>query len=211
MLIAGAGGHAIELLEILKSNQYSEEILFFDDSNKLNNAMLFGKYRILTSRDDVHEYFRNNPRFCIGIGNPKLRKYLADKMISYGGEMASIISKNALIGENEVFLGNGLNIMQNAVITSTTRIGEGTLVHINASIHHNTIIGEYCELSPGCRILGGVLLGAFVSIGSNAVIMRNIRIGDGAIVGAGAVVTKDVAEGKTVIGVPAKVIVKHQA
>jgi acetyltransferase-like isoleucine patch superfamily enzyme len=51
-------------------------------------------------------------------------------------------------------------------------------------------------------------MGAFVSIGANAVIMRNIRIGDGAVIGAGAVVTKDVAAGKTVVGVPAKEVVK---
>jgi sugar O-acyltransferase (sialic acid O-acetyltransferase NeuD family) len=208
MLIAGAGGHSIELLEVLRSNSYQGEIVFYDDVNKLVSDYLFSKYRILNSTSGAIKYFQDYSDFCIGIGNPRQREFIEKKMIGLGGRLVSVISKDALIGGNEVVLGNGLNIMQSAVITSTTKIGKACLIHINSSIHHNTVIGDYCELSPGCRILGGVIMGAFVSIGANAVIMRNIRIGDGAVIGAGAVVTKDVAAGKTVVGVPAKEVVK---
>jgi sugar O-acyltransferase (sialic acid O-acetyltransferase NeuD family) len=204
MLIAGAGGHAIELLEVLRANNYKGEITLFDDVNTRSTGLLFSKFKIIHSAFDLNNYFINNPDFCIGVGNPRTRKFMEAKMVSLGGNLVSIISNDALIGNNDVILGNGLNVMQASVITCSTKIGKGSLIHINASVHHNTIIGEYCELSPGCRILGGVVMGSFVSIGSNAVVMRNITIGDGAIVGAGAVVTKDIPAGITVVGVPAK-------
>jgi sugar O-acyltransferase (sialic acid O-acetyltransferase NeuD family) len=204
MLIAGAGGHAIELLEVLRSNHYEGEISFFDDVNPSPTGLLFSKFRIITSTTDVRSYFIDHKNFCIGVGNPATRKFMEEKMAGLGGKLVSIISNDALIGGNDVVLENGLNIMQASVITCSTKIGKGSLIHINASVHHNTIIGEYCELSPGCRILGGVTMGSFVSVGSNAVVMRNITIGDGAVVGAGAVVTKDIPAGITVVGVPAK-------
>ncbi len=46
------------------------------------------------------------------------------------------------------------------------------------------------------------------SIGSGATILPGITIGEGAMVGAGSVVTKDVPAGATVVGNPAKPIVK---
>jgi sugar O-acyltransferase (sialic acid O-acetyltransferase NeuD family) len=208
MLIAGAGGHAIELLEVLKANRYMGEIALYDDINKTKTGILFSKYKILKSTKEAKKYFMHQPDFCIGVGNPKTRKFIEQKMTSLGGNLISIISNKSLIGENDVDLGIGLNIMQNAVITSSTKIGRGSLIHVNASVHHNTIIGDYCELSPGCRILGGASIGSFVSIGANAVVMMNIKIGNGVVVGAGAVVTKNIQRGVTVVGVPAKRVSK---
>jgi acetyltransferase-like isoleucine patch superfamily enzyme len=46
------------------------------------------------------------------------------------------------------------------------------------------------------------------SIGANATILPEIEIGEGAIVGAGAVVTKNVPAHVTVVGNPAKEIIK---
>ena len=47
-----------------------------------------------------------------------------------------------------------------------------------------------------------------VSLGSGAVILGGIRIGEAAVVGAGAVVTRDVAAGTTVVGNPARPLVR---
>jgi len=48
------------------------------------------------------------------------------------------------------------------------------------------------------------------SIGSGAVILCGVTIGEGALIGAGAVVTKDVPPGATVVGSPARVLLKSQ-
>jgi UDP-2-acetamido-3-amino-2,3-dideoxy-glucuronate N-acetyltransferase len=46
------------------------------------------------------------------------------------------------------------------------------------------------------------------SIGSGAVILAGVRIGERALVGAGAVVTRDVEPGETVVGTPARPLVR---
>jgi sugar O-acyltransferase (sialic acid O-acetyltransferase NeuD family) len=204
MLIAGASGHALELLSILQANGYGEPIVFYDDIAVDSARITLGNYRVLHSAVEASEFFQTSPSFCIGVGNPKARKILASRLSEAGGTLSSVISRDAFIGKHMVHLGKGLNIMQQAVITANTSIGDGVLLHVHASVHHDTVIGDYCELSPGCRILGGATIGAYVSVGTNAVVMRNVTIGEHAVIGAGAVVTRDVSAGATVIGVPAR-------
>jgi sugar O-acyltransferase (sialic acid O-acetyltransferase NeuD family) len=206
MVIAGAGGHALEILAVLRENEYKENIYFFDDVKTLPGVKIVEKYSVISTIAELQSIFIADPDFIIGVGKPMARKEFAKKMETAGGKMQSIISGSAFIGKEAVKLGEGLNIMPAAVITANISIGSGTLVHIHCSIHHDTVIGEYCELSPGCRILGKVKIGSFVSIGAGAVILPGITLGDYAVIGAGAVVTKHVAASQTVAGVPAKSI-----
>jgi acetyltransferase EpsM len=53
-----------------------------------------------------------------------------------------------------------------------------------------------------------VVIGEGAFIGTNATIMPEVHIGPYATIGAGAVVLKDVAAGDTVVGVPAKSLIK---
>ena len=46
------------------------------------------------------------------------------------------------------------------------------------------------------------------SIGSGVTILCGVTIGEDAMIGAGAVVTRDVAPGETVVGVPARVLLR---
>jgi sugar O-acyltransferase (sialic acid O-acetyltransferase NeuD family) len=203
MLVIGAQGHAKEIAGILRQLNESS-VYFYDDVTKDIGETLFDIFPIIRNFKDAEELMKQDPRFILGLGNPKHRTSLADKFRRGGGQLTSIISPLASIGAYHVKLGTGLNIMTGAVITENVVIGEGTLVHTHASVHHDTIVGDFCELSPGCRILGHAKIGHHVSIGTNAVVLPGVKIGDNAVVAAGAVVTRDVGAGATVIGVPAK-------
>jgi acetyltransferase-like isoleucine patch superfamily enzyme len=63
-------------------------------------------------------------------------------------------------------------------------------------------------LNPTVNISGGVELGDGVLVGTGAQVLQYLKIGDGAQIGAGAVVNKNVNPDTTVVGVPAKELVK---
>ena len=208
MIVAGALGHAKEIAGLFSDLKRTDRLFFFDDVMANPDKFLFNRFPILRSDDEVRRIFKDDPEFVLGIGGPSLRESFAKRFRALGGQLVSVISPAAAIGNLNVTLGEGLNVMHGAVITADVVIGEGTIVHSHASVHHDVRVGTYCELSPGCRILGRCELGDFVSIGAGAVILPRIKIGKGATIGAGAVVTNDVAPGQTVVGVPARAVNK---
>lgn len=206
MLVAGAKRHAIEVLEIFHQHNELDGLCFFDDISVDIGDVLFGKFRIIRTLNEARKHFLNDPEFVLGLGNPRLRKLLAQKLISQGGKMVSVIAKSASLGHYDVQLGDGLNVMQNVLISNRVRIASGTLINAFVSVHHDVIIEEYCEISPHATLLGGCQIGTLTSIGSNATVLPDIKIGKNVIVGAGAVVTKDIPDGVVVTGIPARLI-----
>lgn len=204
MLIIGAGGHAREILDVLEKNNITEEIFLYDDiSNDLDDK-LFNKYTIVKNIQDLTNL--KIKKFVIGVGNPSLRKILSDKFKSLGWELCSVISKQIIIGNHNVILENGINIMHNVFISNEVFIGEGALINNGVNLHHNVVIGKFCEISPKVCITGNVTVGDHTSIGASTVIIPKIRIGKNCIIGAGSVVNKDIPNNSIAVGVPAKVI-----
>lgn len=204
MLVAGAKRHAKEVLQILELNNDFGSIIFFDDVSKDLNNLFLNKFEILKNIKDAEDYFQSkDSRFVLALGNPIHRKLVTDKLTHIGGKLTSILAKSAIIGKHEVELDDGLNIMHQAMISNSVKIGSGTLINAFSSIHHDTTIGKFCEVSPHAVLLGGSSLGNFTSVGSNATILPNVSIGNNVIIGAGSVVTKDVPDNCLVVGVPA--------
>jgi serine O-acetyltransferase len=74
----------------------------------------------------------------------------------------------------------------------------------NISILQGVTIGE-----GGQGAVQGVpIFGDYVYIGPHATIVGRIRIGDGCVIGANSLVVTDVPDGATVVGVPARVILR---
>ena len=80
MLIIGAKGFAKEVLEVCHQNDDTVNLAFYDDINKNIGDKLYDQFPILNSMVQAKQYFETiDNRFTIGIGNPKLRKKMADK------------------------------------------------------------------------------------------------------------------------------------
>jgi sugar O-acyltransferase (sialic acid O-acetyltransferase NeuD family) len=204
MIIAGSGGHAKEILGIFTQLKIEDNIQFFDDvTTETIKIPFFEKFNMLKTIEEAKEIFYKNPDFVLGVGNPGIRKVMAEKLIKAGGNLVSVISPYARIGKYKINLGKGLNIMTGAIITEDASIDDGSLLHVNVSVHHDCRIGKFCELSPGCIILGNVTIGDFTSVGAGAVLLPGVTIGKYVMIGAGSVVTKNVSDGSIVKGVPA--------
>lgn len=195
MVIIGAGGHALEVLNELKL--VNQPVSAFYDEINFHVNELFG-IPVLHELDALPM-----EPFILGVGKPQLRRQLFDQFIGKLS-VASVISATAQVSDLGVQLGEGLNLMHHVYIGPNVVLGNGTLVNAKSSIHHDSRIGSFCEICIGVSIAGRCTIGNEVFIGMGALILPGVTIGDKAIIGAGAVVTKDVPAGVTVKGVPAK-------
>ena len=204
MLIVGAKGHALEILDILSIDLVSNNIVFFDNVSTEFNLKTINSYRIIQSLNDVDEVFRQDKNFILGTGNGLLRKNMSEVFLARGGKLQSVISSRAYVSSLNTVLGEGLNIMHNAVIGPEVFIGTGSLINAGVHIHHESYIGSYCEICPGAIITGKVTIGDYTFVGSGAIILPGVSIGNNVKIGAGAVVIKNVSDNCTMVGVPAK-------
>ena len=206
MLIAGAKGFAKEVLEVLNQNNALEDIVFFDDYTSDIEDKLFDTFKILKTIEEARDYFgRLDKRFTLGLGNPRARHLVTQKLVEAGGELYTCISPKADIGGFGITIGPGSNIMTGVILTSEITIGSGCLLNLNCTIGHDSKIGDFVELSPDVNISGRCRIGSFTSIGTSATVIPDVVIGKNCVVAAGAVVINDVADNTLVAGVPAVV------
>ena len=204
MLIIGAKGFAKELLEIFHQKNQTENLCFYDDVNTDAPDFLFEKFKVLKTENEAKEYFEKvSPEFIIGIGNPRLRKFLYEKFTKLGGNATTIISENAEVGSFGNIIENGVIITSGNIITNDIKIKRGTMVNLSCTIGHDTTIGEFVEICPNVSISGRCTIGNLVFIGTGATILPDITIGNNSVVAAGSVVTKDVPDNVLVAGIPA--------
>lgn len=204
MLIVGAKGHAVEVLQCLAAAE-REQVVFFDDLTPHQPSRVLGCYPLLRSASEAQHYLAHtDPRFVLGLGGPILRQRLAARFQGWGGVLTTTMAATAVVGPHVVGVGAGANVMHFTLVAPNARLGEGVLLNAGAAVHHDVEVGNYCEVSPGARLLGRCRLGSHCQVGAMAVVLPDVVVGDNAIIGAGAVVTRNVAAGATVVGIPAR-------
>ena len=202
MLIAGAGGHAVEVLDVLLESYPRKSIAFFDDVTEIK--FVHGIFPVLKSLHEAKSWLQRDPHFCLGVGKPALRRALYSKLIGVGGQLVGIKAKSAVVSG---FAGNfswPIDLMCQSFISCCTQIGIGTLINHGVKVHHNVGIGEFCEIGPGAILLGAVEIGNDCLIGAGATILPKVKLAKNVVVGAGAVVTIDLTLAGIYGGVPAK-------
>lgn len=205
MLIVGAKGFAVEVLEVLNQRKQIENITFFDNVSTDVPDLIFDKFHIVRSFNELEQYFKKNENsFVLGVGKPEIRELLSNEIIKVGGKLVSIISPFAKIGGYSVKLGEGVCIMTGAILTNNITLGKGVLVNLNATIGHDCVIEDFVEICPAVNISGNCKIGRSTFIGTGAIVLPNINIGKNVIIAAGAVVTKDLPDNSVAVGIPAK-------
>lgn len=202
MLIAGAGGHAKDLLAA--GLESLKPLVFFDDISHRIDDYFMHDYPICKTLDGTKKIFKYDPRFILGIGGTNSRRKLYQKMVDAGGEIVDFIAPESKVGDKDMILQNGLNIMPFAFVSNSVSIGKGTLVNTRSSLHHDVEVGHFCDIAPMATLLGGAKIGNLTFVGANATILPGVAVGDYCTIGAGAVVTEDVPDYSIMAGVPAR-------
>jgi sugar O-acyltransferase (sialic acid O-acetyltransferase NeuD family) len=210
--LIGAGGHGRETMPVLaemirRSDMTAEHRLMFvvegaDCPERVNG------YPVVSLAEYV--VMEGERYFNIAIADAQARERIANLCIAAGLRPLSIISKSALVLDNND-IGEGAILSPFSVVTSNARIGRFFHANIFSRVAHDCVIGDFVTFAPSAQCNGNVVVDDYAFIGTGAVIKEGTRecplvIGKGATVGMGAVVTKDVAPFTTVVGNPARLL-----
>jgi acetyltransferase EpsM len=83
------------------------------------------------------------------------------------------------------------------------------IINSSAVVEHECRIGDFAHVSSASALAGNVTVGEGAFLGVGARVLPGRRVGAWATVGAGAVVVDDVPDGLTVVGVPARPLVRR--
>jgi sugar O-acyltransferase (sialic acid O-acetyltransferase NeuD family) len=186
----------------------AHEWVFIDERAE---APVVNGQRVLT-----HEQFLAEPaddkQVAIAIARSDVRARLAERCTTDGLRFIQIVSPSAIIMD-DVEIGEGCIVSPLVTLTSNIRIGRHFQANLYSYVEHDCVIGDYVTFAPGAKCNGNVVIEDHAYIGSGAVLRQGkpgapLVIGRGAVVGMGAVVTRSVPPGVTVVGNPARPLMK---
>ena len=211
--VYGAGGFAREIAWLVQScNEESKQyevVCFVDDNEELYGTLING-IPVMSLEDTYFQY--PGAKIVTAVGAPKTRLKLVENAVLAGFQFETIIHPRVERSE-WVEIGLGTVICAGNILTVNITLGQHVQINLDCTIGHDVKMDDYTTLAPGVHVSGWVHFGKRVYVGTGAVIINGSKekpllIGNDAVIGAGACVTKSVPANTTVVGVPAKALVR---
>ena len=199
MIIVGSGNLGKLILEqiVAEKSLFSEQnILFFDE--KTSEDLIFGKYKILKSNEQIKEYcyLTGDLSYFVAIGNPRIRMKYDSFFKELGCLPEDIIMNLSIKSENSIYEKH-LYLGYLSGIYHSCSIGYSNIIHAYCRLGHGIQTGSFVNISSGTSILANTSIGDFTFIGANALIMPNVKIGKNCYVNAGSIIKSDMKEYET--------------
>ncbi|MGB4192498.1 MAG: acetyltransferase [Limnohabitans sp.] len=213
--IFGASGYGREVLPLVRQQLQAAlaagdaDLVFVDDHPP---APEVNGQRVLTYAQWLSEP-ASSRHVNVAIANSQVREQLVQRCATDGVQFFEVRAAN-VVQLDDVQLGQGAVLCPFVMLTSNIRIGQHFHANIYSYVAHDCVVGDFVTFAPGVMCNGNVVIEDHAYIGTGAIIKQGkpgepLVIGRGAVVGMGAVVTKSVAPGVTVVGNPARVLVKN--
>lgn len=212
--VYGVSGYGREVMplarqQLAQASVPAEHLVFVDDGAGLPTKA--NGQRVLSYAEFLAEpAARRHAVLAIAAGT--IREKLATRCMQDGVRPWTVAAANVVRMDN-VDLSEGAILSPFVTLTSNIRIGRHFHANIYSYVAHDCVIGDFVTFAPGVHCNGNIVVEDHAYIGTGAVIKQGrpgqpLVIGRGAVVGMGAVVTKNVPAGATVVGNPARGIVK---
>jgi sugar O-acyltransferase (sialic acid O-acetyltransferase NeuD family) len=206
ILILGGGGHAKVLLDCLLPDKKNSILGILEVDPQLVGKTVLGIPVIGCEEDILQNYSPSSVQLVNGVGSVCIamqRKKIFDKFKKSGYSFVNVIHPTAYIGE-DVFLGEGVQLMAGSIVQPGSRIGNNVIVNTQSTIDHDCAIGDDVHLAPGVICCGDVIIGNGTHVGCGAVLLQGVKIGEQCLIAAGAVVVHDINIKSKVAGIPAR-------
>lgn len=211
--IYGASGYGREVMPLARAMLSAEgvarhRLVFIDDASETESV---NGHSVL-SYDEFRSCSATKRFVALAIAHSATREELALKCQHDRIDSWTVSAANAIILD-DVHLGPGAILNPFVTLTSNIRIGRHFHANLYSYVAHDCVIGDFVTFAPGVKCNGNVHIEDHAYVGSGAVIRQGrpgqpLVIGRGAVIGMGAVVTRDVPPGGTVVGNPAKPLIK---
>lgn len=211
IVIVGAGGFAREvewLIKEINQDKIRWNLIGFVEANPDKVGTVVGEHSVVMS-DDALTSYNHSLNVVIAIGNPIIIQTVVDKLQSNPRlSFPNLIHPTMLWNRDRIQIGQGNICCAGNIFTTDIRLGNFNIINLSSTYGHDAEIGSCNVINPGVNLSGFVKVGDCCLIGTGAQILERTRIGNKVVVGAGAVVTKDVPDGLTVVGIPAKPLIR---
>ena len=211
--IYGASGCGRSLMPVARQQLVREsdasEIVFIDDA--LESVAEVNAHRAMNYLAFLNET-ASEKYVQIAIANSHVREKIAQRLKMDGIQLWSIIADHVVLMD-QIELAEGSALSPFVTIGSNVKIGKCFHANLYSYVEHDCVIGDFVTFAPGVKCNGNIHIQDHAYIGAGAMIKQGIPdqpliIGAGAVVGMGAVVTKSVPAGATVVGNPARIVMK---
>lgn len=206
----GRGVMPLAREQLLRQGIASDRLVFVDDHPRA--AMINGQ-RVLRYPDFL-ACEASERHIVLAIANSGIREQLSARCTGDKVWPWTVQAANTVVMD-EVHLAEGAILSPFVTLTSNIRIGRHFHANLYSYVEHDCVIGDFVTFAPGVKCNGNIIIGDHAYLGTGAVIKqgqpgRPLMIGRGAVVGMGAVVTRDVPPGVTVVGNPARPLIKDK-
>ncbi len=206
IIILGAGGIAKVFHDALQASGYTV-VGFLDDNPALVGTEVLG-LPVLGATSKAAE-LTDIDGAVVGIGDNRARKTLYNRLHAWGVPVVNAIHPAAIISPHAT-LGGGVAVFPTAIVEAGVRVGNNVLVNTACVLAHDVQVQDHAHVAIGSMLAGGVEIGEGCFLGAGAIVIPYKKVGNWSIVGAGAVVTADLPDHVTAVGVPAKIIKRHE-
>lgn len=207
--VYGVGGCGRGIMPLVRAQVSTGRLVFIDDTStkeQINGHEVVSWEQFLGIDASMR-------RVCLAIADSSVREQLANRCDKHDISLFEARATN-VVQMDRVTLGDGACLSPFVTLTSNISIGRCFHANLYSYVEHDCVIGDFVTFAPGVKCNGNIRIEDHVYIGTGAVIKQGkpgqpIVIGRGAVVGMGAVVTRNVPAGITVVGNPARQLIKN--